>query len=133
MEWTQEKLQALYVEVQKKAMTDEAFRKELLADSTKAIEALTGEKLPEGFKLKVIENDPAYTATMILPDLLGRELTDEEADAISGGFSFSSLFGKAKSFLRDYEDEILAPIKGAVPSWLGGKDSHLNIPVEKTK
>ncbi len=40
-----------------------AFRKELLADSTRAIEALAGEKLPEDFKLKVIENDPAYTAT----------------------------------------------------------------------
>ena len=85
MEWTQEKLEALYVEVQKKAMTDEAFRKELLADSTKAIEALAGEKLPEGFKLKVIENDPAYTATMVLPDLVGRELTEEENEAVAGG------------------------------------------------
>ncbi len=91
MEWTQEKLQALYVEVQKKAMTDEAFRKELLADSSKAIEAFAGEKLPEGFKLKVIENDPDYTATMVLPDLVGRELTDEENEAVAGG-----------SFLDDY-------------------------------
>ena len=85
MKWTREKLEALYVEVQKKAMTDEAFRKELLADSTKAIEALAGEKLPEGFRLKVIENDPAYTATMVLPDLVGRELTDEEVEAAAGG------------------------------------------------
>ena len=99
MEWTQEKLQALYVEVQKKAMTDEAFRKELLADSTKAIEALAGEKLPEGFKLKVIENDPAYTATMVLPDLVGRELTDEESEAVAGGTIYA--FGRSNPFIFD--------------------------------
>ena len=130
MEWTQEKLEALYVEVQKKAMTDEAFRKELLADSTKAIEAFAGEKLPEGFKLKVIENDPAYTATMVLPDLLGRELTDEESDVVSGGISFSSLFGKAKSFLGSHEDQIVGAVKGAVSSLSDSKDPHLNRPVK---
>ena len=87
MEWTQQKLEELYVSVQKKAMTDEAFRKELLADPTKAIEAFTGEKLPDDFKLKVIENDPAYTATMVLPDMIGRELTDEESETAAGGVS----------------------------------------------
>ena len=102
MEWTREKLEALYVEVQKKAMTDEAFRKELLADSTKAIEALAGEKLPEGFRLKVIENDPAYTATMVLPDLVGRELTDEEVEAAAGGVEIEAAAGGATIMDLDY-------------------------------
>ena len=101
MEWTKQKLEEVCVELQKKAMVDEAFRKELLADSAKAIEMLTGEKPPEGFRLKVIENDPACTATMVLPDLVGRELTDEEFEAVSGGFSFSGFFQKAKMFSRD--------------------------------
>ena len=130
MEWTKQKLEEVCVELQKKAMVDEAFRKELLADSAKAIEMLTGEKPPEGFRLKVIENDPAYTATMVLPDLLGRELTDEESDAISGGISFSGLFSKAKSFLGSHEDEMLGAVKGAVSSWISDKDSHLNKPVK---
>ncbi len=130
MEWTKQKLEGVCVELQKKAMVDEAFRKELLADSAKAIEMLTGEKLPEGFRLKVIENDPAYTATMVLPNLLGRELTDEESDAISGGISFSGLFSKAKSFLGSHEDEMFGAVKSAVSSWLSDKDSHLNKPVK---
>ena len=91
MEWTKQKLAEVCVELQKKAMVDEAFRKELLADPAKAVETLTGEKPPEGFRLKVIENDPAYTATMVLPDLAGRELTDEEFEAVSGGRGFFSL------------------------------------------
>ena len=107
MEWTREKLEALYVEVQKKAMTDEAFRKELLADSTKAIEAFAGEKLPEGFKLKVIENDPAYTATMVLPDLVGQELSNDEVETAAGGydpFGFEGWFvaGSCAPFVSDY-------------------------------
>ena len=92
MQWTQQMMEEMYVSVQKKAMTDEAFRRELLADPTKAIEALTGQKLPDGFKLKVIENDPSYTATMVLPDMIGRELTDEEAEAAAGGLSAALIF-----------------------------------------
>ena len=85
MEWTKQKLAEVCVELQKRAMVDEAFRKELLADPAKAIEMLTGEKPPEDFRLKVVENDPAYTATMVLPDFAGKELTEEESDAVSGG------------------------------------------------
>ena len=130
MEWTQEKLAELITELQKKATVDEAFRKELLADPEKAIETLTGKKPPEGFRLKVVEHDPAYTATMVLPDLLGRELTDEESDVVSGGISFSSLFGKAKSFLGSHEDQIVGAVKGAVSSLSDSKDPHLNRPVK---
>ena len=92
MEWTQEKLAEVITELQKKAMADEAFREELLADPEKAIETLTGKKPPEGFRLKVVEHDPAYTATMILPALSERELTDEEVDAVSGGGDRISLW-----------------------------------------
>ena len=92
MEWTNQKLTEVCAMLQKKAMVDKTFRKELLADPEKAIETLTGEKPPEGFRLKVVEHDPAYTATMILPNLSGEELTDEEADAVSGGTGTVSLW-----------------------------------------
>ena len=88
MEWTQENLNELYLKVQKQALTDEEFRKDLLSDPNAVIEKETGEKLPEGFKIQVIESDPAYTATFVLPDLVGEELEDGELDQVAGGFSF---------------------------------------------
>lgn len=85
MEWKQENLNELYLKVQKQALTDEEFRKELLSDPNAVIEKETGEKLPEGFRIQVIESDPAYTATFVLPDMIGEELEDEELDQVAGG------------------------------------------------
>lgn len=86
MEWTQDKINELYMEVQKLAVTDEEFRAELLNDSSSAIEKVAGEKLPEGFSVKVIENDPQYAATFVLPPMVSEELGDEELDSVAGGF-----------------------------------------------
>lgn len=86
MDWTNEKLEELFAEMQKKAMTDTGFRKKLLEDSDAALEELAGQKLPEGLKIKIIENDPAYTATFVLPDLVSEEMTPEDMDAAAGGF-----------------------------------------------
>lgn len=85
MAWTQEKINEIYVEVQKMAVTDEEFRKELLENTNAAIEKIAGEKLPEDFKIKVIENDPAYAATFVLPPMVSDELSDDELDAVAGG------------------------------------------------
>lgn len=87
MKWTQEELNRLYFKLQKQAVTDEEFRKELLDDPNGVIERETGEKLPEGFKIQVVESDPAYSATFVLPDLVGDELEDSELDAVAGGVS----------------------------------------------
>ena len=87
MAWTQEKINQLYMEVQRMAVTDEEFRKELLEDSTAAIEKIAGEKMPAGVKVKVIENDPAYAATFVLPPMVSDELGDDELDAVAGGGS----------------------------------------------
>ena len=78
MAWTQEKINQLYMEVQRMAVTDEEFRKELLENTNTAIEKVAGEELPEGFKVKVIENDPAYAATFVLPPMASDELSDDE-------------------------------------------------------
>ncbi len=85
MAWTQEKINQLYMEVQRMAVTDEEFRKELLENTNTAIEKVAGEELPEGFKVKVIENDPAYAATFVLPPMASDELSDDELDAVAGG------------------------------------------------
>lgn len=87
MEWTQEHMNQIYLNIQKKAVTDEEFRQELLANPNGTIEKVIGRKFPEGFQVKVIESDPAYNATFVLPDLAGEELEDEDLDQVAGGFS----------------------------------------------
>lgn len=85
MEWTQEKLNELYLKIQRKAMTDEEYRKELLEDADAVIEREMGEKLPEGMKFQVVESDPKYSVTFVLPDMLSEELDDEDLDRVAGG------------------------------------------------
>ncbi len=86
-EWSKEKLEKLYVQVQQKCATDREFREEILKDANAAIEKLTGEKIPEGFSLKAIEQDPNYSATFIIPDLISEELTEGDLKEMAGGLS----------------------------------------------
>lgn len=88
MEWTQEQINEIYVKVQQLASTDEEFRAELLSDSSAAIAKVAGQELPEGFKVKIIENDPQYAATFVLPPMLSEELEDGELDQVAGGACF---------------------------------------------
>ncbi len=86
--WTQQEMEELMEKMTKKAMTDAAFRKEVLADATKALEKLAGKPLPEGSSLKCIERDPNYQTTLVLPDLLDEEkLNDESLSSVAGGIS----------------------------------------------
>ena len=86
MAWTQEQINEIYLKVQQLATTDEEFRAELLKDSSAAIEKVAGQPLPDDFKVKVIENDPQYAATFVLPPMLSEELDDGELDQVAGGF-----------------------------------------------
>ena len=87
IKWTKEKMEEVYSEIQEKAMTDMDFRKELLKDANKAVEELIGEPLPEGCKLKAVEQDPNYSATFVIPDLISDELSPDELDKVVGGES----------------------------------------------
>lgn len=73
MTWTKEESMALGSKMIQRAMTDEDFRRKLLADPNGTLEELAGKPLPAGYRLKVLENDPAYTATYVLPDLVKKE------------------------------------------------------------
>ena len=86
--WTEKELEELLAEMTKKSMTDAEFRKEVLADATKALEKLAGKPLPEGSSLKCIERDQNYQTTLVLPDLVDEEKLDEDSlQNVAGGIS----------------------------------------------
>jgi len=85
MAWTQQKIDETYAELLNLAASDESFRAELLEDPNSAIEKLSGETLPDGFSIKIIESDPNYSTTFTLPPLNSRELFDEELEKVAGG------------------------------------------------
>ena len=85
MYWTQEKINETYILARNLAAKNKAFRAELLANPTKAISKLVGVKLPESYNIKIIESDPAYSATFVLPLMLSDGLSDDELAAVAGG------------------------------------------------
>ncbi len=70
-------------------MKNEAFRKNLLENPKATIEDVTGIKLPEAFKLKVVEENPS-TFYLVLPPKTKPETEDElseaELEMVAGGY-----------------------------------------------
>ena len=90
-EWKQQEMEELIAKMTKKAMTDAAFRKEVLEDATSALEKLAGKPLPEGMTLKCVERDPNFQNTLVLPDFVDEEKLDEGAlSNVAGGFKGAS-------------------------------------------
>ena len=83
--WTKEEMDAAYENVVKKAAKDPVFRKELLANPNGAITSVVGKEIPSSFKIRIIEEDPSYAATFILPYFDSAELDDADLDAVAGG------------------------------------------------
>jgi len=60
------------------------------------------QNLPEGFKIRIIENNPGVDQTYVLPAFTGEELFDEQLDNIAGGSSRGNcddLIGFGNGFL----------------------------------
>lgn len=85
MAWTQEEIESAFTEVRKKAVTDKDFRKLVLADPGKAVKQVTGKDVPASVKIKVLENDPAYHMTFVLPDMVSEEISDNDLEKVAGG------------------------------------------------
>ena len=75
MQWTQQQIDECIEACRRRAAVDAGFRGKLLSDPAAAIRELSGREIPAGFRIKVLENDPAYDATFVLPP------------AVSGGVS----------------------------------------------
>jgi len=89
MENLTQKRQQLEQALIEKAMNDEAFRKELIANPKEIIEKETGMKLPEAFNVKVLEED-AQSFYLVLPNQVKPgtedELSEAELEMVSGGW-----------------------------------------------
>jgi hypothetical protein len=74
-----------------RSLQDEAFRQRLLADPRAAIEQELGSRLPESVEVRVVE-ETADTIYLWIPTASavgqGGELSDQELDAVAGGFSY---------------------------------------------
>ncbi len=84
MNWSEEKINQTITDIITKASEDESFRKLCLDHPNEAIKQISGFEVPEGFKINIIENDPVFDHTIILPPE-SSSLKDEELDQISGG------------------------------------------------
>jgi hypothetical protein len=85
MNWTQEEIEKGFQAVKKKAMVDKKFRALAVANPNKAIQEVTGKNVPAGFSIKIVESDPAYHMTFVLPEMVTEELSDAALESVSGG------------------------------------------------
>ncbi|WP_270169393.1 NHLP leader peptide family RiPP precursor [Paenibacillus sp. SYP-B4298] len=87
MEWNVERFNQALESFKLRAATDESFRKLALTDPSAAVKELTGQELPPGFKLQIVENAGAHL-TVVLPDLQQgeRELDEAELENVAGGY-----------------------------------------------
>jgi Nitrile hydratase, alpha chain len=76
----------------KRSLEDEEFRQRLLADPRAVIEQELGSRLPESVEVRLVE-ETADTIYVWIPHASavgqGAELSEQELDAVAGGFSYS--------------------------------------------
>jgi hypothetical protein len=83
---TTEQVVQLGLQVYEKAGADAAFRELAMRDGTAAVEQLMGSTLPDGVKIRFVENDGAWLTFGLPPARLpDGELSDHELDAVAGG------------------------------------------------
>ena len=73
-----------------KASEDADFRARLLSDPKEAVQQALGVTIPDGFTIKVHEED-SRTAHLVLPP--NSKLSSAELSAVAGGFHKISLYG----------------------------------------
>lgn len=85
MNWTQRQIDECIEACRKRAAVDAEFRRKLLADSAAAVKEVSGREIPAGFRIRVLESDPAYDATFVLPPPAAGGVSDRELDDVAGG------------------------------------------------
>ncbi len=74
-------------DISARATTDLVFRKNLLKNPQAAVYATFGVKFPAGYRIRFIEKPTELDTLVVLPDvcLPGKELDDDDLDAVAGG------------------------------------------------
>jgi hypothetical protein len=72
-----------------RASSDPAFRELAMRDGTAAVEQVIGKPLPDGVKIRFVENDGATFTLGLPPARSGDELSDRELEAVAGGRTVS--------------------------------------------
>ncbi len=85
MSWNDEEVNELFFKCKHKAMVDKDYRAKILADPKGTIEEMAGKKMPDDFKIQVVEGDPAASMSFVLPPMTDTELSDEELENVAGG------------------------------------------------
>ena len=85
MQWTQQQIDECIEACRKRAAVDAEFRRKLLADPAAAVKEVSGKEIPAGFRIRVLESDPAYDATFVLPPPAAGGVSDRELDDVAGG------------------------------------------------
>ena len=85
MSWTKEKAEKILKEIRKRVAEDEDFKRRFIKDPKSVIEEIGGEKLPEGFKVKVMEEKEDYDLVVLFSKQGKQELSEEELGKIAGG------------------------------------------------
>jgi len=84
-QWTQDAMNEVLKQIFRRASTDLSFRELCLSQPEAAIRQVTSQALPEGFKVRFVDNAGA-DATFVLPDFLeDSELSDAQLEAVAGG------------------------------------------------
>jgi hypothetical protein len=73
-----------------KAHRDPNFRKELLSNPKRKMEEMMGSSLPSNLSVSVVE-DTDNRVHIVIPPLSSDELSEEQLEAVSGGFLDATL------------------------------------------
>ena len=85
-----------------KSSVDPEFRALALQDGTAAVEQLIGSKLPDGLKVRFVENGDAWFTLGLPPVRTTDELNDSELEAVAGGRGNRPGIGGIADSLRRY-------------------------------
>ena len=81
--WTAREAETFLQQLLVRSTVDLDFRRRLLTTPQVALEEHLGKPLPASLDIRFIENEA--DATIVLPDYLGDELSEQEQEAVIGG------------------------------------------------